>query len=91
MNLKVLENKKKKLVISLEGESHTLCNALKDELWNDSDVDLAVYKIAHPLTSHPEMLIETKSGEPKQALSEAVKRLNKANSQASKKFESAAN
>lgn len=87
MNIKTIESKKKKLVISLEGESHTLCNAVKDELWNDADVDIAAYRISHPLTSHPEILVETLKDEPKKALEEAAKRLAKTNSQVSKKFE----
>lgn len=88
MKVIVKENKKKRLVIEIQGESHTLCNAIKDELWNDEDVDIAAYRIAHPLTAHPEMIIETKSGEPMKALNDAIKRLSKQNDAFRKKFAS---
>ena len=86
MELKILENKKNKMVFELKGESHTFCNALKQELWNDKHVKIAGYNIAHPLIGVPKFVVETDSGEsPKKALTEAAKRVSKVSS----KFKSA--
>jgi DNA-directed RNA polymerase subunit L len=80
VEIKVVEEKKNRLTVQLEGADHTLCNSLKAELWNDSHVKLAGYNINHPLIGIPTMIIETDSGEtPKKALVEAAKRLKKIN------------
>ena len=34
MEIKILDDKKNKLVIEVKGADHTLCNALKTELFN---------------------------------------------------------
>jgi len=78
MDLTILEDKKNRMVFELEGETHTFCNALKAELWNDKHVKVAGYNIAHPLKAIPQFIIETDGAEaPKKALIEAAKRLNK--------------
>ncbi len=76
MELKILEEKKNKMVFELKGESHTFCNALKQELWNDKHVKIAGYNVAHPLIGVPKFVVETDGGEsPKKAVIEATKRL----------------
>jgi DNA-directed RNA polymerase subunit L len=86
MKLKILEEKKNKMVFELKGESHTFCNALKAELWNDKHVKIAGYNIAHPLIGIPKFVVETDGAEsPKKALTEAAKRLKNV----SDKFKSA--
>ena len=78
MEIKVLEEKKNRLVLEIKGEGHAFCNALKKELWNDSHVKVAAYKIKHPLVGVPTMVVETDGKEtPKKALTEAAKRLSK--------------
>ena len=75
MEIKILEETKNKLIIEIEGEDHTFCNAIKEELNNDKDVKLASYKIPHPLVGEVTMHIE--AADPKKALIDAAKRLNK--------------
>ncbi len=77
MEFKVLEESKTKLVFQLIGETHTFCNALKEELNNAKGVTLATYKIEHPLVGVPEFTLETKGTEPRKALKEALKALKK--------------
>lgn len=79
MELKILEKSSNRLKIEISGETHTLCNLLKDELWKDKDVTVAGYEVKHPLTSQPILLIETKSKDPKKALLEAIKRIEERN------------
>ena len=76
MEIKILEDKKNKLVFELKGETHTFCNALKQELWSDKHVKIAGYNVTHPLIGVPKFVVETDGSEkPKKALVEAAKRL----------------
>ncbi len=80
MELNILEDKKKRLVFELKGEKHTLCNALRDELWNDKAVKAAAYNISHPLVGIPKFVVETDGKKaPKKALKDAISRLQKKN------------
>ncbi len=77
MEINVLEDSKNKLVVEIKGEGHALCNALKTELWNNKKVKVAGYNIAHPLIGVPKLVIETESGNAKEALAEAAKIVKK--------------
>lgn len=80
MEIKVIENKKKKFVFELIGEDHTLCNLLREELWNDKSVTISAYNIEHPLVGIPKFIIETDGKkDPKKALLAAVTRIKKKN------------
>ncbi|MBN2458925.1 DNA-directed RNA polymerase subunit L [Candidatus Woesearchaeota archaeon] len=81
MEIKILEDNKKRLVFELIGADHTLCNSLKKELWSDSATRAASYKIEHPLIGIPKFIVDTNGQkEPRQVLKSAVKRLQKMNS-----------
>ena len=78
MQIKVLDDKKSKLLIEIPGADHTLCNSLKAELWNDKHVKFATYSIRNPQISTPHMIVETDGEEsPRNALMNAVQRLQK--------------
>jgi DNA-directed RNA polymerase subunit L len=78
MEVKILEEKKRRLVFELHGANHGICNALKNELWNDSAVTLASYAIEHPLVGIPKFVVETSTDvEPKAAVKKAISRLRK--------------
>ena len=89
MNVTIKEEKKKRIVFEIEGESHTFCNMLKAELWNDPEVEVATYRLKHPLISKPEFLVETKGEEPRKAVLAACKRLHKLNASVAEKFNDA--
>lgn len=78
MEIKVLEEKKGKLVISVKGGTHTLCNAIVKELWNDKHVKAAGYRIDHPLVGVPSLMVETDGADPKKTINSALGRLSKA-------------
>lgn len=86
MEIKVLENTKKRLVFELKGADHTLCNMLKAELWKNKDVDIATYSIAHPLVGIPKVIVETKTGEPKKAILKAIEGIQETNKEFVTKF-----
>ena len=68
MESNIIEETKNKLVFELKGENHTFCNALRKELENIKGVEIAVYKIPHPLVGIPKFQIETKGIDSKKAL-----------------------
>jgi len=86
MEIKVLEKTKKRLVFDLVGADHTLCNALKNELWNDKSVQTAAYNVEHPLKGIPRMIVETSAKDPTKVLADAAARLSKKNKEFSTKF-----
>ena len=66
--------------IELIGEDHTFANALRKELWNNPNVQLAGYNVEHPLISNPVLVVDTNGKEdPKKALLSAVEGLKKKN------------
>ena len=82
MEINVLEEKKKKMVFELKGENHTLCNVLREELWNDKAVTVSAYNISHPLIGVPKFIVETDGEkEPRKALKETITRLKKKNAE----------
>ena len=87
MEIKILDDKKSKLMIEVKGADHTLCNALKAELYNDKHVKIATYSIRHPQISVPQIIVETDGEEsPRNALINAVERLHKTNAKFKKEF-----
>ena len=75
MEFKVVEESKNRIEFELPGETHTFCNALKEELKCLKGVEAATYRIDHPLVGMPRFLIETKNLEPRKALQTALKTL----------------
>ena len=87
MEIKIVDDKKNKLIIEVNGADHTLCNAIKTELWNDKHVKIATYSIRHPEISVPQVIIETDGEEsPRNALINAVQRLQKNEAKFKKEF-----
>ena len=80
MELNVIEQTKKKLIVEIKGADHTFCNALKKELWNDKAVTVSAYNIDHPLVGIPKFIVETDGNKsPEKALEAACDRLEKKN------------
>ena len=77
MEMNVLEEKKGKIVFELSGVSHTICNILKKELWNEKNIKNAGYTIRHPLVGKSEFHVETDSGDPRKAVASACQKVKK--------------
>lgn len=77
MEVKILEEKKNRLVFTVEGDGSTIINMLKKELWNDDHVKASGYTVAHPLINIPTFVLETDGADPKKTVSAAVKRISK--------------
>lgn len=77
MEVNIIEEKKDKLVFELRGETNTMVNSLKKELWNDSHVKVSGYHIEHPLINIPRFVLQTDGADPKKTIKSALKRLEK--------------
>lgn len=87
MKIEIKEDKKNKLVFNIEGVSHGFCNVLKKELWDDSHIKAAAYKVEHSLIGTPTFMVETNGKEtPKAALLKAAEKLSKKGSELKKKL-----
>ena len=87
MEIKILDDKKNRLLFEVKGSDHTLCNAIATELWNDKHVKIATYSIRHPHISVPQLVVETDGEEsPRNALINTVQRLQKNNEKFKKEF-----
>ncbi|PIN76174.1 DNA-directed RNA polymerase subunit L [Candidatus Woesearchaeota archaeon CG10_big_fil_rev_8_21_14_0_10_37_12] len=77
MDIKIVEEKKNKLVFDILGDEHTISNMLRSELWTDEHVKASAYAIEHPLIGNPRFILETDGAEPRKTVQSAVKRLQK--------------
>ena len=77
MDVHILKEEKDFLELELKGETHTLCNLLRKELWENNEIAAASYNLKHPLISIPVFTVRAKSGKPKKHLQEAITSLKK--------------
>ncbi len=80
MEVKILEKKKSRVRFTLKGESHMLSNLIRTYLWRVKNVKVAAYTVQHPLLAVPEIIVETATGEAKDAVikgAELIKKDNK--------------
>ena len=79
MEVNVVEDSKAKFIFEVN-EGHAFCNALKDELWNDSHVKIAAYRRDHPLINVSRFLVETDGKiDSKSVIQKAIQRLTTKN------------
>jgi DNA-directed RNA polymerase subunit L len=71
------DEEKKRLLLELGGESYTLSNLLRKELWSDRSVREAAHIKEHPYLAQPKVFVAVSRGEPENALKRASKRLIK--------------
>jgi DNA-directed RNA polymerase subunit L len=71
--MEIITNKRYEMEIVLEGETHTLCNAIRKILMEDEGVKVAAYSIDHPIVGQPQLYIKAKS--PKKSLKTAAETL----------------
>ncbi|MCD6576122.1 MAG: DNA-directed RNA polymerase subunit L [Nanoarchaeota archaeon] len=77
VEIEILEEEKNKLKFKVKGETHTILNLIRNELFNDESIEFAGYKIEHPLVKDAIFTIATSKGTPKTALKKAIERLQK--------------
>ena len=75
MDLKVIKEDEKTLIVEAKGESTTITNLISKELWNDSSVSEAANIKEHPYLGEPKILVKTNRGSPRVALEKSTTRL----------------
>jgi DNA-directed RNA polymerase subunit L len=76
MELNKVKEDSNMIEIELKGESVGFANLLKEELWNDKNVDEVAYVKEHPYMAEPKIYVKMKGkSNPRTALERAVKRL----------------
>jgi len=76
MELNKIKEDSDMVEIELKGESVSFANLIKEELWNDNNVDEAAYIKEHPYMAQPKIYVKMKGkSSPRVALERAIKRL----------------
>lgn len=91
MELKVVEHDGKKLVLEIPGETVTMTNVLREELWEDKNVKESAHMKEHPYLANPKVLVETSRGYPQTALKKAANRIIKQTEDFAEAFKKAVN
>ena len=73
MEVKYLVDKKNIVEFEIPGVSHGFCNLLKEELVLDKNVEVASYKVDHPMLQIPIIIVQGKN--PKASIKAAVESL----------------
>ncbi|HUC38972.1 MAG TPA: RpoL/Rpb11 RNA polymerase subunit family protein [Candidatus Acidoferrum sp.] len=76
MEVKILKNESKELIIEFESRDLTMPDLLAHELLNDGDVSFAGVSRSHPETGKPILTVKTSKKGASDALSGAIKRIN---------------
>lgn len=71
MKVTVLKEEKDFIELELAGETHTLANFIRNELWDNKETEIASYNIKHPQISQPILAIKAKS-KPKKVLQATI-------------------
>jgi len=77
MEIEILKSEKDYLEVSIKGEDIGFINAIKELLFDDSDVEFAAYRLDHPIVASPVLMVRMKKGSPISAVRTAVKKLKK--------------
>jgi len=89
MELKIIREDEKTLILETVGESFTLTNPIREELWNDGNVSEASDIKEHPYLSQPKIFVAVNKGNPRNALEKASKRLQEKAEDFKEKFKQA--
>jgi len=75
MELKVIKQDETTLILECKGETVTLTNVLREELWEDKSVSEAAQIKEHPYLSEPKVFVKVYRGSPTNALKKASDRI----------------
>lgn len=89
MELRVIKEDGKTLFLEVAGETHTLTNTIREELWNDKNVSEAAEIKEHPYLAQPKIFVKVEKGSPKEALKKAAERIAEKAREFGEKFEKA--
>lgn len=76
MKINVLNEDSNSISFEIEGEGHTLCNLLRQEMWT-LGVSSCGYNLKHPIISSPMLNVEVSKGNPKKIISLSIDEIRK--------------
>lgn len=59
MKISIIKNTTRELELQIEGEAHTLCNPLREILFEDEHLSFAGYSVPHPLERTAHFIVRT--------------------------------
>ncbi len=77
VEIEILEEEKNKLKIKIKGETHTVLNLIRNELFNEDSVEFVGYRIEHPMVKDAIFTVATTKGNPKTIIKKAIERIQK--------------
>ncbi len=83
MNINILKQDKNE--IEIEMDNLTIAELLRNELWEDSSVEVSAWRRANP-SENPILVLKTKGKDAKKVLLDAVSRIKDKNNEISKEF-----
>jgi len=89
MELKIDKEDSKSIILEATGESFTLTNIIREELWNDDNISEAADIKEHPYLSQPKIFVKVNRGSPRTALEKASKRIQEKAGEFKEKFKQA--
>jgi DNA-directed RNA polymerase subunit L len=89
MDIKVIKDEDSKLEIEIPGETVTVTNVLRGELWEDKNISEAAQIKEHPYLANPKIYAATSSGKPITALEKAAERVLKQTEEFAEEFKKA--
>ncbi|MEM5836486.1 MAG: RpoL/Rpb11 RNA polymerase subunit family protein [Candidatus Aenigmatarchaeota archaeon] len=89
MELRKIKEDDKTLFIEAVGETHTLTNTIREELWNDKNVSEAAEIKEHPYLEEPKIFVKVEKGSAREALIKAAERIAEKAQELREKFEKA--
>ena len=89
MELKIVKEDENSILLEIVGETFTLTNILREELWEDKNVSEAAQIKEHPYLAEPKIWVKVKKGSPILALEKASERIIAQASEFREKFKEA--
>lgn len=86
MELKVVKQDEKTLIVEVKGETFTLTNLVRESLWEDKSVSEAAQIKEHPYLAEPKIFVNVSRGSPKVALEKSSERLIEQTKEFGEKF-----
>lgn len=72
MEVKPIKQDKNMLLVEIKGDTIGFANLIREELWNNKDVEEASSIKEHPYLEEPKIYVKTKSEKPKKVLEDTV-------------------
>ena len=76
MELKKIKEDGNTLIVEVGGETFTVTNALREELWNDKSVSESAQIKEHPYLSQPKVFVKSNRGSPRTILEKTAERIS---------------